>query len=44
MTMATSAGPFDRWFGEHAQDVHGLSLEDVCQLPEHILDFGTASV
>lgn len=39
--IATSDGPFDRWFREHVRDVHGVALEDGFPPPEQILDFRT---
>lgn len=34
-----STAPFDRWFRDHVQDVHGVSLADRVVLPEVVLDY-----
>lgn len=37
--MGISDDPFDRWFREHARDVHGIDLEGVFPPLEQVLDF-----
>lgn len=37
--IATSSGPFDAWFRDHVQRVHGLDLAGGIHLPEQILDY-----
>ncbi len=32
-----SGEPFDRWFRDHVQEVHGISLAEGMPLPEQIL-------
>jgi hypothetical protein len=38
-TLATSDEPFDAWFRDHVQQVHGFSLADGFPPPEMILDY-----
>ena len=37
--LATSDEPFDTWFREHIQEVHGMDLAEVGPPPEQVLDF-----
>ena len=37
--MATSDEPFDRWFREYVEDVHGVDLAEGFPPPEMILDY-----
>jgi hypothetical protein len=37
--MGTSDAPFDRWFRDHARNVHGIALEEGFPPPEQVLDF-----
>jgi hypothetical protein len=39
--LGNSAEPFDRWFRDHAGQVHGIALEDGFTAPELVLDYGT---
>ena len=36
--LATSDAPFDKWFRNHVQQVHGISLAEGFPPPEAILD------
>jgi hypothetical protein len=36
--LATSTDPFDTWFREHVQVVHGVDLAAGMTLPEQVLD------
>ncbi len=38
--LGKSDEPFDQWFRDHVQRVHGFSLADEFHPPEQILDFG----
>jgi hypothetical protein len=38
-TLAGSQEPFDVWFREHVQDVHGMDLSEGFPPPEQLLDF-----
>ena len=38
--LGKSDEPFDQWFRDHVQRVHGFSLADEFHVPEQILDFG----
>jgi hypothetical protein len=38
-TIGGSGEPFDRWFRDHIEDVHGISLADGVPTPELILDY-----
>lgn len=40
----TSAAPFDRWFRDHARQVHGIALEEGFTEPELVLDYGTSRI
>ena len=37
--LATSDEPFDTWFREHIQEVHGMDLSEGGPPPEQVLDF-----
>ena len=37
--LSKSDEPFDRWFRDHVQRVHGFSLADEFHAPEQVLDF-----
>jgi hypothetical protein len=37
--LGKSDEPFDRWFRDHVQQVHGFSLADDFHAPEQVLDF-----
>jgi membrane protein required for beta-lactamase induction len=37
--LGKSDEPFDRWFRDHVQRVHGFSLADEFHAPEQVLDF-----
>jgi hypothetical protein len=37
--LGKSDQPFDRWFRDHLQQVHGFSLADDFHTPERVLDF-----
>ena len=37
--MASSNDPFDAWFRDHVQRVHGVDLAGGMNLPEQILDY-----
>jgi hypothetical protein len=37
--LGKSDEPFDRWFRDHVQRVHGFSLADKFHAPEQVLDF-----
>lgn len=37
--LGQSDEPFDRWFRDHVQRVHGFSLADGFHAPEQVLDF-----
>jgi hypothetical protein len=37
--LGKSDEPFDRWFRDHVQRVHGFSLADDFHAPEQVLDF-----
>jgi hypothetical protein len=37
--LATSDEPFDKWFREHIQNVHGMDLAEGFPPPEQALDF-----
>ena len=37
--LATSDEPFDTWFREHIQEVHGMDLAEGGPPPEQVLDF-----
>src|SRR5439155_10828411 len=41
--LGTSAEPFDRWFRDHARQVHGIAWEEEFTAPELVLDFDTSS-
>jgi hypothetical protein len=38
-TLGKSNEPFDQWFRDHVQRVHGFSLADDFHTPEPVLDF-----
>lgn len=38
-TIATSDEPFDVWFRDHVQEVHGISLAEGFPPPETVLDY-----
>jgi hypothetical protein len=38
-TLGTSDEPFDRWFRDHIQRVHGFSLAEDFHAPQQVLDF-----
>ncbi|HEY5335371.1 MAG TPA: hypothetical protein VIJ71_05050 [Mycobacteriales bacterium] len=38
-TLGNSDDPFNRWFRDHVQQVHGFSLADDFHAPEQVLDF-----
>ncbi|QBR91488.1 hypothetical protein [Nocardioides euryhalodurans] len=38
-TIGESGEPFDQWFRDHVEDVHGISLADGLPTPEPILDY-----
>ena len=38
-TLAGSQEPFDVWFREHIQEVHGMDLSEGFPPPEQLLDF-----
>jgi hypothetical protein len=38
-SLGKSDQPFDRWFRDHVQQVHGFSLADDFHTPEQVLDF-----
>jgi hypothetical protein len=38
-TLGKSEEPFDRWFRDHVQRVHGFSLADGFHAPDQVLDF-----
>lgn len=40
--IATSDSPFDAWFRDHCQKVHGLDLTQQFPLPELVLDYQRA--
>jgi hypothetical protein len=40
-TLGKSNEPFDQWFRDHVQRVHGFSLADDFHAPEPVLDFRT---
>jgi hypothetical protein len=42
--LGTSAEPFDRWFRDHAGQVHGAAWEDGFTAPELMLDFDTSRI
>ena len=42
--LGTSAEPFDRWFRDHARQVHDIALEDGFTAPELVLDFDTSRI
>jgi hypothetical protein len=42
--LGSSAEPFDRWFRDHAGQVHGIALEDGFTAPELVLDYGTSRI
>ena len=42
--LGTSAEPFDRWFRDHAGQVHGAAWEDGFTTPELVLDFDTSRI
>ena len=37
--LATSQEPFDQWFRDHTQEVHGIDLTAGFAPPEQLLDF-----
>jgi hypothetical protein len=39
--LGASPAPFDRWFREHFEDVHGFSLADGVPGSELVLDYDT---
>jgi hypothetical protein len=38
-TLGKSDEPFDRWFRDHLQQVHGFSLANDFHAPQQVLDF-----
>ena len=38
-TLGSSQDPFDVWFREHIQDVHGIDLTEGFPPPEQLVDF-----
>src|SRR5215470_4372567 len=42
--VGTSAEPFDRWFRDHASQVHGIAMDDGFNAPELVLDFDTSRI
>jgi hypothetical protein len=42
--LGSSAEPFDRWFRDHAGQVHGIALEDGPTAPELVLDYDTSRI
>jgi hypothetical protein len=42
--MATSDDPFDVWFRDHVQEVHGMDVAEGFPPPEQVLDFRAAPV
>jgi hypothetical protein len=42
--VGTSAEPFDRWFRDHAGQVHGIAWDDGFTAPELVLDYGTSRI
>jgi hypothetical protein len=42
--LGTSAEPFDRWFRDHARQVHGIAWEEEFTAPELVLDFDTSRI
>jgi hypothetical protein len=42
--VGTSAEPFDRWFRDHAGQVHGIAMDDGFTAPELVLDFDTSRI
>jgi hypothetical protein len=42
--LGTSAEPFDRWFRDHAGQVHGIAWDDGFTAPELVLDYGTSRI
>jgi hypothetical protein len=42
--LEASAEPFDRWFRDHAGQVHGIAWEDGFTAPELVLDYATSRI
>jgi hypothetical protein len=42
--LGTSPAPFDRWYGEHVRQVHGVLLAEGCATPELVLDFDISAI
>ncbi len=42
--LAASVEPFDRWFRDHAGQVHGIALDDGFTPPELVLDYGASRI
>jgi hypothetical protein len=42
--VGTSAEPFDRWFRDHAGQIHGIALDDGFAAPELVLDYSTSRI
>lgn len=42
--LGTSAEPFDRWFRDHARQVHGIAWDEGFTAPELVLDYGTSRI
>ena len=42
--LGTSAEPFDRWFRDHARQIHGIAWEEEFTAPELVLDFDTSRI
>ena len=42
--LRSSAEPFDRWFRDHAGQVHGIAMDDGFTAPELVLDYGTSRI
>jgi hypothetical protein len=42
--VGTSAEPFDRWFRDHARQVHGIAMDYGFTAPELVLDFDTSRI
>jgi hypothetical protein len=40
--LGTSSEPFERWFGDHLRQVHGMAWEEGFTTPELVLDFDTS--
>jgi hypothetical protein len=42
--LGTSPAPFDRWYREHVQQVHGIALGEGCTPPELVLDYDSNEI